>query len=292
MTSHSRAVVMMLVAAFIAGLGWVLSKESIAGMPVAGFIGLRFLMASAILLPFCWRDFKKISRVMLLRALVIGCLMGSYMLIWIYALEVSDTLAEGGFILSLSMLFVPLISWLLFKERPVRTFWFSLPIAIIGLLFLSITDSWQQSITQILFLINALLLAVTFCLNSRYVQYIPVVALACIQLFCTGLMGSLISLTFETWPSEISWITWSWFASSVLVATCMRYLLQIYAQKYVNPTTAAFIMLLEPIWITFFSILWYDEQMPLKKVLGCVLILFALVIYRGFRAGRSRAMKK
>lgn len=292
MTSNYRAVFTLFLAAFIAGLGWILSKEAIAGMPAAGFIGLRFLIGAAILLPFCWRDFSRTSGLMIFRAIVIGCLMGSYMLIWIYTINISDTLAEGGFILSLSMLFVPLVSWALFKQKPVKTFWVALPVAIVGLLLLSLTGGWRQSFTQILFLINAILLALTFCLNSRYVQFMPVILLTCIQLLCVGFIGSVVSLIFEPWPTYVTPEIWGWFIASVLIATCLRYVIQIHAQKFVNPTTAAFIMLLEPIWIMIFSITWYNEHMPPQKLLGCALILSALLVYRGLMSKQNKPIIK
>ena len=37
--------------------------------------------------------------------------LGSAVMTWIYAISISDTLGEGAFIMSLSMLFVPIVAW-------------------------------------------------------------------------------------------------------------------------------------------------------------------------------------
>ncbi len=75
-------------------------------------------------------------------------------------------------------------------------------------------------------------------------------------------------------------MTWKWFALSVLLATSLRYLMQTIGQKHANPTNAALLMLLEPVWTLILSMLVYAETMPLNKILGCALLLSALALYR------------
>jgi drug/metabolite transporter (DMT)-like permease len=49
---HKYAALLLVVATLIAASGWIFSKEAIAYLPIFGFIGLRFLLASICLLPF------------------------------------------------------------------------------------------------------------------------------------------------------------------------------------------------------------------------------------------------
>jgi drug/metabolite transporter (DMT)-like permease len=283
MRSHTPlkyAELWLVVATLIAASGWIFSKEAIEYLPPFGFIGLRFLLASICLLPFCYRDFTRVKSIDFIKAFSVGALLGSALLLWIYAVSISDTLGEGAFIMSLSMLFVPLVAWPLFGDRPTSTFWCSLPFAVIGLILLSLAGGWQQSSSQLWFLFAAMMLAVHFNFNSRYAQRIPVLLLTCIQLFCTGLMGLAVSALFEVWPHNIPDSTWSWFALSVLVATSLRYVLQTLGQKGTSTANAAIIMILEPIWTMLLSMLWLAEQMSFYKVMGCIFILFAIVINR------------
>ncbi len=104
--------------------------------------------------------------------------------------------------------------------------------------------------------------------------------LTTLQLFVGGILGILLSLLFETIPTQVSLITWQWFALSVLLATSLRYLMQTVGQKHATPANAAILMLLEPIWTLLLSVLIYEESMPINKVLGCALLFFALLFYR------------
>lgn len=209
-----------------------------------------------------------------------GVILALALLSWVYAISISETLGEGAFIVSLSMIIVPIIAWLLFKERPKRAFWLAMPIAVAGLAMLSLTDGWKSSTGQLWFLANACLLALHFNVNSKLAHKLPVLLLTCIQLFMTGVIASIASLAFETFPDQIAPSIWGWFALSAVLATSLRYVMQTLGQKGCNPANAALIMLLEPIWTVVLSVLWYGEQLSGNKLLGCGLILLSLILYR------------
>ncbi|MBA5761876.1 DMT family transporter [Vibrio sp. 404] len=280
MKSERKAATILVLATILSAFGWIFSKETIQGLPPFGFIGMRFLLASLCLLPFCFSALKRASWRDIRSAAMVGCLLATALMSWIHAISISDTLGEGAFILSLSMLLVPFVAWILFGQRPKRIFWVSLPIAISGLAFLSLKDGWQSSTNQLWFLFNAVILALHFNVNSKYSQTLPILLLTCIQLFVTGAIAITASAFFESVPPHIEPSIWGWFAASTILATAMRYVMQTTAQKHIIPGNAALIMILEPVWTVFLSIAWYGEQLSINKLVGCSLILFSLILYR------------
>ncbi|WP_102406882.1 DMT family transporter [Vibrio sp. 10N.261.55.A7] len=278
-TEHKSALILIFTT-ILAAFGWIFSKEAIQGLPPFAFIGFRFLLASLCLLPFCYKPLFKAKLKDIASAAMVGCLLAGAIMNWIYAISISDTLGEGAFIVSLSMLIVPLVGWLLFKERPQRAFWVSLPVAMIGLAFLSLSGSWQQSSSQFFFIGCATMLALHFNVNRKYAQTLPVLLLTTIQLFVVGCLVTLFSLLTEDFPSVIAPSIWGWFALSVVLATSLRYVMQTLGQKSTPAATAALIMILEPVWTVILSILWYGEQLSLGKLIGCGFILLALILYR------------
>lgn len=276
----SRPEPILIITTFLAAAGWVFSKEAIQGLPPFGFIGIRFIFASLCLLPFCFSALKKADGQDCFRSMGVGVLLAGSIFCWIYAISISDTLGEGAFIMSLSMLFVPLLAWPLFGSKPPRAFWYSLPIAFVGLFLLSWSDGWNIATSQLWFIAAAVGLATHFNFNSKYSASLPTILLTTLQLFTVGCLGVVLSFFLETWPEEVSLITWKWVLLSVLLATSLRYLMQTVGQKLVNPTNAAILMLLEPIWTMMLSVWVYNESMPLNKILGCVLLLLSLFFYR------------
>ena len=280
MVSQRKAELFLVLTTFVAATGWIFSKEAMLALPAFGFIGSRFMLASLCLLPFCYRALLNMQAKDTAQAFGVGMLLGGGMLSWSYAVSVSTTLGEGAFIVSLSMLIVPLIAWVLFKRRPPNIFWIALPFAILGLFLLSMRGSWQASSSQIWFALSSLLFAFQFNFNGKYSQRIPLLLLICVQLFAAGAMGIGASMMFESMPNNIDATIWIWFALSTLVATVLRFLLQITGQKYCAPSVASVIMLLEALWVVLFSVIFYNEAMPLNKILGGGLIILSLLIFR------------
>ncbi len=277
----SRQADMMLVSAtMLAGVGWVFSKQAIIEMPPFLFIGSRFMLAALILLPFGVRQIKALPKPDLIKAASVGVVQGVSILLWIYSVSISPTLGEGAFIMSLSMLFVPLVAWLVFRQRPNSNFWGALPFAILGLYALSSSGHWTLSGSQMFFFLSAITLALQFNLNSRYSRSIPTMALTCIQFFLTGALALVFSACTETWAGSYHALTWIWFLASVIPATCFRFLLQIRGQGGTSTANAAIIMILEPLWTVLLSVAVYAEVMTSNKVMGCLLILLSLLVYR------------
>lgn len=289
-----RGELFILTATVLAAAGWLFSKEAILGLPPAGFVGWRFVLAALIMLPFCYQQLRAMPLSLIAKGAAIGLVMTLNLIFWIQGISHSEGIGEGAFIMSLAMLMVPPLAWLVFKERPSRTFWLALPVAVIGLFLLTLGNGLSLSTGQLFFLAASLSLAMYFNLNGRFARRMDPVALTCIQLMVVGVMHLFYSAGFEQWPETISAMTWGWFAASVLLATSLRFGFQTVGQKFSDVGNAALIMMLEPVWTVLISVFWYHEPMPLQKVLGCILILVALFSYRSaglltwYRAKRRR----
>ncbi|MFT6133365.1 MAG: drug/metabolite transporter (DMT)-like permease, partial [Shewanella sp.] len=123
-----RGKISLLLATMLAAVGWIASKLVILEMPGEVFIAARFLIASLILLPFCYQQIFVLRLKQIAALCGVGMVLAASIEVWVHAITISSTLSEGAFIMSLAMIIAPFISWLLFKVRPNRMFWISLPI--------------------------------------------------------------------------------------------------------------------------------------------------------------------
>ncbi len=271
----------LVVVTLLAAIGWFFSKYAIEEMPPIGFIGLRFLAASLLFLPFAYPKLKKIPPHLAYSAAGVGLIFTLNLAFWVSAITYSNEFGAGAFVISLSMLIAPLLAWLFFKQKPNTTFWFSFPIALSGLYFLSATShSTSFSLGTIFFLCSAFTAAFYFVLNNKYAKQIAPLPLTTIQLGIVGILCSTYSLMMENWPDCISATTLAWFSASVVIATSLRFFLQTLGQKHCHITSAAIIMTLEPVWTLCLSVWILNEVLTWQKALGCSLILTALFVYR------------
>ncbi|MDA0145027.1 MAG: DMT family transporter [Vibrio toranzoniae] len=274
-----RGELYLLFATLLAGVGWIASKLVVLEMPGPVFIGVRFFVASLILLPFCIHHIRQLSIKQILSLCGVGLLLSASLQVWVFAVSVTESLSEGAFIMSLAMIIAPFVSWILFRVKPNRAFWMSFPIAIIGMLLLTLGNGWNVEQSQIYFLLASMLLSIHFVMNKRVITNIKPIASICIQLFVVGVSG-LAFASMTTQPEfEITKTLVFWFIVSAVVATSIRYLLQTVGQHSVNMEVAALIMILEPVWTLLLSVGVLGESVETQKLLGGTVIIASLFCY-------------
>jgi drug/metabolite transporter (DMT)-like permease len=278
-TDELRGKIFLLLATMLAAVGWIASKLVILEMPGEVFIAARFLMASLILLPFCYQQIYALRPKQIAALGGVGMVLAASIEVWVHAISISNTLSEGAFIMSLAMIIAPFISWLLFRVKPNRIFWITLPIACIGIMLLTITTGWEVEKSQWFFLLSSALLSLHFVLNKQVLNTTRPLTSICVQLFMVGIVGCVVMIVVSPERFELNVHVLFWFAVSTVIATSLRYLLQTVGQFTVKIETASLIMLLEPIWTLVLSISVLDEVVEMQKLLGGGVILLSLFIY-------------
>ncbi|MFG6179414.1 DMT family transporter [Halomonas sp. THAF12] len=277
-----RADLLLLLVTLLAAAGWIFSKEALAGLPPLLFIGTRFLLAGALLAVFALPDLRRLTAHDLASAGAIGLLFSAALGFWILGLQHSHHLGESAFINSLGILLVPVMARLLFGDRPPRTTWIALPVALFGFALLSLNAGFRLEPGQWLMAAAALCFSLLINANSRAVKQIPALPLTAVQLGVVGLVLGLVSLLVEPWPNRVGDHTLAWLAASVLLASTLRFFLQIHAQGLTTPSHAAVILMLEAVWTALLAAAWYGETMSPLQLAGCSLIFLALLINRWY----------
>ncbi len=271
---------LLLSVSLMAAAGWFVSKNVIASLPPAAFLGIRFSAAALLFLPFALSALRTMDAGQWWRAGAVGLAFFLNIFLWLMGVPHSRYFGSGAFVFSLSMLAAPLLSWLLFRHRPPRVFWLSLLPAAAGLYLLTGGKGGSFDTGSLFFAISALAAALFFVLNNQFAKHIPVLELTTVQMAAAGILCGAYSLAFEHWPPQLAGVVWAWLALCIVVLTNLRFLVQTYAQKLCQIGSAALIMVLEPVWTLLLSVWLLNETVGAAKAAGCTLILAALVIYR------------
>lgn len=280
MKTSLKADLILLLVTLLAAFGWMFSKETLAEMPPLLFIGIRFFCAGLLLAALCTRQISRLDKKQWQLSSLVGVLLGVAMSLWVFGLFYTTSLGEGAFITSLAVVVVPLTNWIMFKERPNTAMFIALPLAIVGMAFLSLLHGFNPEASQLYFLVAALIMSVTFIITSHAAAITPALALSAIQLILVGIVSFSLSLVLEEWPKQMHWMIWVWLFLSITLATSARFLLQTYAQGMASANRAAVIMILEPIWTAILAMFWFDQTMGGSQLIGCALIFAALLVNR------------
>ncbi|MFV8826075.1 DMT family transporter [Thauera sp. WH-2] len=280
--AHHRfeADLVLILTGLIAAAGWIFSKEALVGLPPLLFIGLRFAIAGLVLGAFSVPQLRTFDAHGLRSGLLVGALFAAGMVLWILGLSHARHLGEAAFISSLGIVAVPVLARVFFGDRPPASTWFALPPALAGFACLSLDGGFRVEPGQWFFLAAAMVFALLFNVNSHIVRKVPVRALSTVQMLVVGVLVLPPALMLEQWPLQWTLPMLGWLLASAVVATTLRFMLQLRGQSLTTPSHAALILMLEPVWTAIAAAWWYAETMSALQLLGCGLIFLALVASR------------
>ena len=177
-----------------------------------------------------------------------------------------------------TVVFTPLLSWLLLGERPKVSTWPIVATAACGILFMShgLTEPrWGDGLC----LLSALGYSVWILSVARVSRVMErPFMLAASQFALTGVIGMAVGLACE----DTSWVRLAGAAPELLVlgvlSTGTAFTLQAVAQRSTTATEAAVIMSAESVFGAIAAATILRETMSLPDVLGATLILAAILL--------------
>ncbi|WP_010631774.1 DMT family transporter [Sporolactobacillus vineae] len=276
--SRQKADLILAVVSALWGSSYLFMKIGIESLATFNLIALRFLLAFVVtLLFFGWRLIQRTDRRSLWYSFLLSLILlavFSSILIGLHATSAS----KAGFLLALTVVFVPLLNGIFFRVLPEPKMIAGVLLALIGIGLLTWNGGLSLESGDAFCMLGALANALYFLLADRFTKREDPVTLGVWQMGMTGALGLLISLIFEIphLPSTPS----SWFAVAGLGILCSAagYTLQNIAQKYTLSTHAGLIFSLEPVFAAFFAFAFFGEVLPSRSYLGAGLVLISVVL--------------
>jgi drug/metabolite transporter (DMT)-like permease len=273
-------VVLLVTTTLIAALGWIFSMMALRGLSPLYFIGVRFLFAGLGLGCLALPRLRRLDGGDWLRGAVPGLFLGLSMIAWIEGLHLSENIGVGAFVSSLGNIAAPLVGWALFRSRLGPSTGAAVVVATAGMACLSLNHGFALTPADLFFLGSALATSLNLNFNTRSASRIPILPLTAIQLVVVGTLSLMVALPVEPWPAPPGWDTIGWIAVSILIATALRFFLQVKGQSLGPIAHTALILTLEPVWTALIAVFWLGTAMNGWQTAGCLLIFLALLVNR------------
>lgn len=287
----SKADVQMSLATLLAGSGWLFSIKALEGLPPLLFIGSRFVLAGVLIAMVVGRPILRLRGVQWMPLFLSSLAMSGAMIGWIIGLKHTTHVGVAAFITATGNLIVPFVGLVLFRWPIERSFWISFPVAIAGLslLFLDRQSGFEPG--HVLFMGSAILWAISVAIVRNATISTSPSDIAVIQLGATGLVILVFSFGIEGIPSTLpSVASLGWFLASVILSTCLRFVLQFEGQRGSTPARAALLMIFEPVWAMAFALVFFGTAVSMLQAVGCTVIL-AAVTWDAVARGQPTTLK-
>jgi drug/metabolite transporter (DMT)-like permease len=187
------------------------------------------------------------------------------------------TAGKAGFLTAMYIVLVPIFGYFIGKNPPV-TVWISVPMAVVGLYFLSGAGIEQINRGDWMLMGCAFWFAVQITLIDRFGLDLDGVRLNCVQSIVCGLLSGVMMLFTE--EISLSAIAACWFpiAYAGILSMGLAFTLQIYGQQALEPTQASILMSLESVFALLFGWLLLHERLSPAELTGCAAMFCAVLI--------------
>lgn len=269
---------LLFTASALAGAGWLFSVQVLSEMPPLVFIGSRFFLAGLIIGLF-GRSTAVFLRWSFLNKVLPGAfVLALSMILWITGLQQTESPGIASFITATGNLLVPLWTAVLFGWRVSHRTLVALAIALVGLAFLFLGPGASLEYEHLFFAGAAVFWACSMALIKKQLAEQDAVPTTAGQLAVSGVLILVIGIPLEGTELALpSIVVTGWFFASLVLSTVLRFVLQFLGQQAVSPARGGLIMSLEPAWALVMSMTFLREIITPTQILGCSIVLGALV---------------
>lgn len=269
-----KADLTLLLVSIIWGTAFVAQRIAGESGGVYLFNGARYLLAGLVVLPFLHRGQP------LPRAQIRWMLAAGFLLFVAAALQQAGLLytsaGNAGFITSLYVVFVPIVLWIGWRERPGWLAVTAVAVAIFGAYLLSTGGSFEVRGGDALELAGALFWTLHVVLLGKFAVRFEPMSFSIGQLIICGVLnlgvGAILERPMVNWNLVFAVLYTAVFSLGI------GYTLQVWGQRHTPPADAALILSLESVFAALSGWWVLEERLSFIQAAGCILIFGAVVL--------------
>jgi len=274
--TQRRADLLLITAAAVWGVSFVVVKEVLAVSSPLLFVAMRFTLATLVLAPFVGLR-RRFSAAELQAGIVLTLLLASGFATQAVGLQYT-TPARSAFIVALSSVLAPIVAVVAVQHRMNTLGIGALVVAGVGIYFLTNPSGGGLNRGDMWTLITSVVFGGHIVAVSEFSKRFDARRLVWLQLPGTAVGVGLAAALFE--PVRLSW-TGPFIGALVFTAvfsTALALIWQMRAQRFMSSMRASLLLCFEPLFATLTSWLYWGERFSLTQGVGAGLILGGMVL--------------
>lgn len=276
MKPQAKADLAMLMCTLFWGSSYLFMQMGLKDLETYNLIGIRFGLAFLLAAALFHRRLLGTNRKTVFHALVLGAILFGVFATVTNGVK-TTTASQAGFLVSLTVIFVPLLSILL-RNKPQKRVFLGAGLAVIGIGLLTLGSELRISQGDLLCIAGALFYATHIIVTGRWANQSDTIQLGIYQLGFTALFGLVGMLLFETPTLPHSPSSWLAVLSLSILCSAIGFVVQTVAQKYTTPAHTGVIFSLEPVFAALFAFLVTGETLTVRGYIGAGIVLLSVLI--------------
>jgi drug/metabolite transporter (DMT)-like permease len=194
---------------------------------------------------------------------------------------------KAGFITGFYIILVPIMG-LFIKQKTSFFTWLGAIVAIVGLYFLGVNESLDINIGDVLVLVGAFFWAIQILVIGFYSKRTDPFQLAFSQFVVCAALSFIVALISETIILRNILLAYLPVLYAGLFSVGIAFTIQVVAQREAHPANAAIIMSLEAVFAVIGGWMILNESIPLRGLLGCVMMLIGMILSQLYLFNRKK----
>lgn len=265
----------LLFVAFLWGGGFIATKYALETITPNYINFIRFLIAFLVLGLIFHRKIGLINKENLKSGIIIGVFLYMGFILQTIGLQFT-TAGKQAFLTAINVVIVPFLYWMVRNKKPDKYNIFAAVIAVFGIGFLSLNETFSINFGDLLTLVCAVFFAAHIVSIACFARKHDPIVLTIIQFGTVTCLSLISSLIFESPPSFSTKSTLGIVYLGIF-STLICFALQNVAQRYTSPEHTAIILCLEAVFGSVLSCIVLGEAFTFKMIIGSIAIFLAIV---------------
>lgn len=262
--------------AFLWGSTFPIGKIALDYYSPMFFTMSKYLLGGIILGIFLNKRILTITKKQLLGGIVCGTIFYFAYLIEIIGLQYTAP-SKQSFLAALYVIMVPFLYWIIYKKKPDIYNFLAAILTLVGIYLLTVNGPGGFNKGDMITILSSFLYALHIAVIGHLVKEMDPIILTFLQTFVAGIIGLVISLAMEPFPSEFPMIGILSILYMTICGTIIAYGLQIVCQKYISEMKTSIILCLESVFGTLLSVIFLHDSFTKIMSLGCVVIFIGIL---------------
>ncbi|WP_081707601.1 DMT family transporter [Bacillus massiliigorillae] len=271
-----KADIMMLIVTICWGSSYLFMKIGLDSLQGFTLIFLRFIFAFILAAVVFYKRLLKVNMKTIKYSFILGTVLFFAFAFLAVGMR-TTTASNAGFLVSLAVIFVPVISGIFLKQKTEFRLVIGVSTALIGIALLTLNSHFQLSIGDFYCIICALLYSVHIILTGKLTKHVDSISLGVLQLGFVAAWGFIFSLLFEAPQLPQTVNAWIAVLALSIICSALGFIIQTIAQQHTTPTHTGLIFSLEPIFSALFAFIFIGETLTVRGYIGATLVILGIL---------------
>ena len=275
-----------LITTFIWGTAFIAQDTGMDNIGPLTFNSSRFLVGFLTILPFAIlieknkikKEIKNNTKLFIKYLIFMGVSLFLGTFLQQAALQYTN-IANAAFFTVFYVPFVPIILFIIYKEKVHWSIWPSIALCIVGVYLLTDFSDAEIMLGDTLVIFCSIFWALHIIFAGKFMQNFNIpMFYATLQAAFVFLLSIFFALIFEDVILSNILLELSSILYAGVLSGGVAFTLQMYAQKNIEEAPAAIIYSLEGVFAAIAGWIILDQFLKFNNIIGCILILFAVIL--------------